>query len=91
MKINKDNIVGAIAMLLILAIIAWGVFITATVKNTARAHNALVQLMQPVIQQLQQAEAYRAQAAQRVQAQPPPPQAQQASSLRTQAAAVKKK
>lgn len=89
MRINKDHIAGAIVMILILAIIAWGIFITGTVKNTARAHNALVQLMQPVIQQLQQAEAYRAQAAQRVQAQPP--QAQQPVPSQTQAAAEKKK
>ena len=97
MKINKDNIIGAIAMLLILAIIAWGIFITGTVQSTARAHNALVQLLQPVIQQLQQAEMYRTQAAQRAQAQPPQmqqaPQAQQLNPEQIKAAqeAAKKK
>ena len=57
MKINKDNVVGAVVMLLIIAIAVWGWMITAKLDRVARAHDNLVGLMSPVIQQIQQANA----------------------------------
>ena len=59
MKINKDNVVGAIAMLLILAVVVWGWQVTVKVNKVALAHDNLVNVMSPIIQQLQQANVQR--------------------------------
>lgn len=53
MKINKDNIVGAIAMLLVIGVVVWGVMITIQVNKIAMAHDRLVVVLDPVIQEIQ--------------------------------------
>ena len=54
MKINKDNVIGAIVMLLIVGVITWGVVITVKIDRVAQAHDNLVTIMSPVINQIQQ-------------------------------------
>jgi len=55
MKINKDNMIGAIVMLLIVGVVVWGVMITNKVNRIALAHDRLVAVLDPVIQQIQMA------------------------------------
>jgi hypothetical protein len=63
-KINKDNVVGAVAMLLVLAVIVWGWMVTVNINKLAKAHDALVNVLAPVINQVQQANALQQQARQ---------------------------
>ena len=53
MRINKDNVVGAIVMLLIVAFLGWGYLTTVKVNRTASAHDNLVLILQPVLRQLE--------------------------------------
>lgn len=61
MKINKDNIIGAVVMLVITAVVLWGVLITKKVNQIAAAHDRLVVVLDPVIQQIQKARQMAAQ------------------------------
>lgn len=53
MKVNKDNVVGAVFMLLTIGAVAWGVMITIQVHKIAIAHDRLVAVLDPVIQEIQ--------------------------------------
>ena len=77
MKINKDNVIGAIVMLLIVGVITWGVVITVKIDRVAQAHDNLVTIMSPVINQIQQQAAMQ-------RAQQPQPQGPRQSAMPAQ-------
>lgn len=52
MRINKDSIIGGIVALLLVAIIAWGYTTTVQLKKVVTAHDNLVRILMPVINQL---------------------------------------
>jgi hypothetical protein len=69
MRINKDHVIGAIVMLLVAASVTasamWCVQLKQRVERVTRAHDNLVAILNPVLQQIQAVnQAQRAQAQQ---------------------------
>jgi len=60
MKVSKDNVVGAVFMLIVVSAVIWAYLLSAQVRATAvrvervtTAHDNLVAVLNPVLQQIQ--------------------------------------